>query len=111
MMISIGITQFFTIGFLLSLNKNQFKAAALVHAIVLCASNYLIFSRQPWKPKEVIPIKRLHELKKNTRKVWNDEKEDVEMIEDIPVMNELKADQITKRLSQTLIPVLQLCDK
>jgi hypothetical protein len=27
------------------------------------------------------------------------------------VMNELKADQITKRLSQTLIPVLQLCDK
>jgi hypothetical protein len=113
MVISIGINQFFTIGFFISLGDNSFKAAAFINAVVMVVATYLIFSKQPWKPsKKNMKKPRYTELKKlGTRKVWNDKKMDIETIEDSPVINDVKFNFISRQITENLPGMISLCEQ
>jgi hypothetical protein len=113
MVISIGINQFFTIGFFISLGDNTFKAAAFINAVVMIVASYLIFSKQPWKPsKKNMKKPRYTEMKRlGTRKVWNDQKMDIETIEDSPAINDVKFNFISRQITENLAGMISLCEK
>ena len=109
MVASIAINQFFTIGFFASINKNEFKAAAFLNAVVMFIAAYMIFSKKPWKPDIKISNPRFSELQRiGTRRVWNDLKERVETVEDLPIIDEEEADFATDQMSRSIIPVVNL---
>jgi hypothetical protein len=113
MVISIGINQFFTIGFFISLGDNTFKAAAFINAVVMIVASYLIFSKQPWKPsKKNMKKPRYTEMKRlGTRKVWNDQKMDIETIEDSPAINDVKFNFISRQITENFAGMISLCEK
>ena len=90
MVLSIGINQLFLIGFMLSMNRDSFKAAAFLIAVTMCVGTWYILSKKPWVPyKRDRKVTQL--LPKGARKVWNHKKFDVETVNDIHVeLSEVK---------------------
>jgi hypothetical protein len=110
MVVSIGINQFFTIGFFISLNKSEFKTCAFINAVVMVIATYLIFSKKPWKPEKRIPVNR-YPVKpgEGERRIWNDQKGEIETIADTPSIDEQQIEMVTRQLSQTFKPLTVLC--
>lgn len=120
MVVSIGINQFFVIGFFINFKQNMFKAAAFIHFCVFVAGAYLIFSSQPWEPaKKSKFMPRATELQsfsmsnRNSfsRRVWNDTKGDIETIQEYPDINIQEAEMLQKKFSKSIIKPCQLCTK
>lgn len=110
MVISIGINQLFLIGFLLSLHKESFKAAAFLIALIMAIWSWYILSKKPWVPYKQNKSKMANAVPKGSIKVFNKQKYDVEIVEDITIgISEAK--KHTSEIVRNVLSWITLCQK
>ena len=110
MVISIGINQLFLIGFLLSLNKESFKAAAFLIAFTMAFCSWYILSKKPWVPYKQNKNRNNNVIPKGSIKVFNKQKYDVEIVEDIAV-DISEAKKTTSEIVRNVLSWITLCQK
>lgn len=110
MVISIGINQMFLIGFLLSLDKESFKAAAFLIAATMVVWTWYILSKKPWVPYNKNKTKSANAVPKGSIKVFNKQKYEVEIVEDITV-GISEAQKHTSEIIRNVLSWITLCQK